>query len=109
MVGYAGFVETLGMQLCSVQGFTEGRGKRRADVYAEQDGGSGQDATTDIVAGSWVIPQKKARTTLEVCDMNSSRGFGPMLMTAEDLARTLEANDLVLVGDGACFQVMDRQ
>jgi hypothetical protein len=100
MAGYAGFVETLGMQLCSVEDFAEGRGKRRADVYAEQVGGSGQDATA-IVAGSWVIPQKKARTTLEVCDMNSSREFGPMLMTAEDLARTLEANDLVLVGDGA--------
>jgi hypothetical protein len=108
MAGYAGFVETLGMQLCSVEDFTEGRGKRRADVYVEQVGGSGQDASA-IVAGSWVIPQKKARTTLEVCDMNSSRGFGPMLMTAEDLARTLEANDLVLVGDGACFQVLDRQ
>jgi hypothetical protein len=61
------------------------------------------------VAGSWVIPQKRARTTLEVCEMNSSRGFGPMLMTAEDLARTLDANDLVLVGDGALFQVLDRQ
>jgi hypothetical protein len=32
-----------------------------------------------------------------------------MLMTAEDLARTLDANDLVLVGDGAYFQVMGRQ
>jgi hypothetical protein len=69
-----GFVETLGLQLCSVEDSAERRGKRRADVYAEQGGGSGQDATTAIVAGTWVIPQKKARATLEVCDMNSSRG-----------------------------------
>lgn len=33
--------------------------------------------------------------------MNRVRGFGPMLITAEDLARTLEANALMLVGDGA--------
>jgi hypothetical protein len=35
------------------------------------------------------------------------RGFGPMLITAEDLARILEANDLILVGDGAGFKVLD--
>ncbi|KAK1609994.1 hypothetical protein QYE76_033671 [Lolium multiflorum] len=104
-----GFVETLAKQLCSVEDSTERRGKRRADMYDEQVGRDSQITTDDIVAGSWVIPQKKARTTLEVCDRNNSRGFGPMLMTAEDLARTLEANDLVLVGDGACFQVMGRQ
>ncbi|XP_047071299.1 uncharacterized protein LOC124680262 [Lolium rigidum] len=47
-----GFVETLGLQLCSVEDSAERRGKRRADVYAEQGGGSGQDATTAIVAGT---------------------------------------------------------
>jgi hypothetical protein len=31
-----------------------------------------------------------------------------MLITAEDLARTLEANDLFLVGNGAGFRVLDR-
>jgi hypothetical protein len=35
--------------------------------------------------------------------MNRVRGFGPMLIMSEDLARTLEANALMLVGDGACF------
>jgi hypothetical protein len=59
------------------------------------------------VAGAWLPPQKKARSTLEVCDMNSMRGFGPMLITAEDLARILEANVLILVGDGAGFKVLD--
>jgi hypothetical protein len=47
-----GFVETLGLQLCSVEDSAERRGKRRADVYAEQGGGSGQDATTAIVDGA---------------------------------------------------------
>jgi hypothetical protein len=109
MVWHAGFVETLAKQLCSVENSAERGGKRRADRPDEQVGRSGQIATNDIVAGSWVIPQKKARTTLEVCDRNNARGLGPMLMTAEDLARTLDANDLVLVGDGAYFQVMGRQ
>jgi hypothetical protein len=40
--------------------------------------------------------------------MNITRGFGPMLTTAEDLARILEANNLILVGDGAGFRVLDR-
>jgi hypothetical protein len=39
--------------------------------------------------------------------MNIARGFGPMLIIAEDLARTLEANDLM--GDGAGFQVLNRR
>ncbi|XP_051194795.1 uncharacterized protein [Lolium perenne] len=104
-----GFVETLAKQLCSVENSAERGGKRRADRPDEQVGRSGQIATNDIVAGSWVIPQKKVRTTLEVCDRNNARGLGPMLMTAEDLARTLDANDLILVGDGAYFQVMGRQ
>jgi hypothetical protein len=40
--------------------------------------------------------------------MNNTRDFGPMLITAEDLRRTMEANDLILVGDGAGFQVLNR-
>jgi hypothetical protein len=31
-----------------------------------------------------------------------------MLITAEDLSRTLQANDLILVGDGAGFQFLNR-
>jgi hypothetical protein len=38
--------------------------------------------------------------------MNCTRGLGPMLITAEDLKRALEANELFLVGDGARFQVL---
>jgi hypothetical protein len=104
---HAGAVETYGLQLCSVENTAEGRRKRRAETVAEQAGDVGSAAAA-IVAGAWLTPQKKTRSTLEVCDMNNTRGFGPMLITAEDLARTLEANDLILVGDGACFKVLDR-
>jgi hypothetical protein len=106
---HAGNVETLGLQLCSVENTVEGRRKRRADDIAEQGGEFGSAATAAIVAGAWLTPQKKARSTLEVYDMNIARGFGPMLITAEDLVRTLEANDLILVGDGAGFQVLNRR
>jgi hypothetical protein len=86
----------------------EGRRKRKAECDAEQVGGASSSATVAIVAGAWLIPQKKARSSLEVCDMNMVRGFGPMLITSEDLARTLEANALMLVGDGAGFKVLER-
>jgi hypothetical protein len=60
------------------------------------------------VAGAWFTPQKRAKSTLEICDMNITRGFGPLLITAEDLRRTLMANDLILVEDGAGFLVHSR-
>jgi hypothetical protein len=40
---------------------------------------------------SWPTPENKTRMTLEVCNLNGVRGLGPMLITAEDLARTLGA------------------
>jgi hypothetical protein len=85
----------------------EGR-KRRTDDVAEQGGGFSSVATAAVVTGAWLTPQKRARSILEVCDMNNTRGFGPMLITAEDLRRTLEANVIILVGDGAGFQVLNR-
>jgi hypothetical protein len=85
----------------------EGR-KRRIDDAAKQVGSLSSAATAAIVAGAWLTPQKRARTALEVCTMNNTRGFGPMLITAEELRRTMEANDLILVGDGAGFQVLNR-
>jgi hypothetical protein len=105
---YAGDVEKLVLQLCSVENSSEGRKKRRADDDAEQSGGCDSAAAAAIVAGAWFTPQKRAKSTLEICDMNITRGFGPLLITAEDLRRTLMANDLNLVGDGAGFQVHNR-
>jgi hypothetical protein len=87
---------------------TEGGRKRKTEDIVEQDGGCSSEAAAAVVAEAWLTPQKKARSTLEICDMNTTRGFGPMLITAEDLRRTLEANDLILVGDGAGFQVLNR-
>jgi hypothetical protein len=95
MVWYAGNVETSGLLLCSV------------DNSVEQTGDVGSTVVAAVMAGAWLTPQKKARSTLEVCDINSTRGFGLMLTTTEDLARTLEANDLILIGDGG-FKVPDR-
>jgi hypothetical protein len=108
MVWHAGDVEAHGLQLCAVGNPVEGGRKRRAEITAEQAGDFGSAATAAVVAGAWLTPQKKARSTLEVCDMNIMRGFGPMVITADDLARTLEANDLILVGNGAGFRVLDR-
>jgi hypothetical protein len=86
----------------------EGGRKRGAGGDVEQDGGSSSAAAAAVVAGAWLTPQKRLRTTLEVYDVNYTRGLGPMLITAEDLKRTLEDNELFLVGDGARFQVLGR-
>jgi hypothetical protein len=101
MVWDAGDVESL--QLCSMESPAEGRRKRKTEHDVEQAGGVSSVAAVVVVAGVWLTPQKKARSSLEVCDMNRVRGFGPMLITAEDLVRTLETNALMLVGDGAGF------
>jgi hypothetical protein len=74
----------------------------------EQAGDARSAAVAAFIAGAWLTPQKKARSTLEVYDMNNTRGFGSMLITAEDLIRTLKANDRILVGDGAGFKALDR-
>jgi hypothetical protein len=108
MVWYAGDVETSGLQLCSVEDPTERRRKRKPEPDDEQTGGVSSVAAAAAVAGAWLTPQKRERSTLEVCDMNRVQGFGPMLITAEDLARTLEANALMLVSDGAGFKVLER-
>jgi hypothetical protein len=60
------------------------------------------------VTGPGLTPEKRAKTTLEVCPMNHERGSGPLLITAADLARTLRANPLMLVGDGKGFMVLYR-
>jgi hypothetical protein len=51
---------------------------------------------------------KEPRTSLEVCNLNGVRGLGPMLITAEDLARTLGVNALMLVGHGEGFRDLER-
>jgi hypothetical protein len=58
------------------------------------------------VAGPCLTPVKKPRTSLEVCNLNGVRGSGLMLITAEDLARTLGANALMLVGEGEGVRVL---
>jgi hypothetical protein len=108
MAWYVGAVESLGLQLCSVESPIERRRKRGVDDNAEQGGGSSSSAAAAIVAGTWLTPQKKARSSLEVCEMNTTRCFGPLLITVEDLGRTMMTNDLILMGDGAGFQVCKR-
>jgi hypothetical protein len=60
-----------------VENSTGGRRKRRVESVAEQAGDVCSAVAAAIVTGGWLTPQKKARSTLDVCDMNSTRGFGP--------------------------------
>jgi hypothetical protein len=57
------------------------------------------------VAGSWLTPEKKARTEQEVILHNQLEG-SDLKITAGDLARTLVANGLMLIGDGESFKVI---
>jgi hypothetical protein len=56
------------------------------------------------------VPQqnKNINHMLHYWNMNCERGAGPMLITVTDLARTLGANALMLVGDGEGFGVLER-
>jgi hypothetical protein len=56
-----------------------------------------------------VKPEKMLKTHHELLAKNlGSAGSGHMRISAPDLARTLQANDLELVGDGECFRVVQR-
>jgi hypothetical protein len=57
------------------------------------------------VAGSWLTPEKKARTEQAITLHNQMEG-AELKITAGDLARTLMANGLVLIGDGERFKVI---
>jgi hypothetical protein len=53
--------------------------------------------------------EKRAKTQLELMIHNHTRsGTEDWKISAEDQARTLQANALVLVGDGERFRVMPR-
>jgi hypothetical protein len=57
------------------------------------------------VAGSWLTPEKRLRTEHEINLHNQMEGV-ELKITAGDLARTLMANGLVLIGDGEHFKVI---
>jgi hypothetical protein len=56
-----------------------------------------------------LTPEKNARTKLEACVLNQNRGVEESVkITTTDLARTLKANTLIMVGDGDGFWVLPR-
>jgi hypothetical protein len=56
-----------------------------------------------------VKPEKYLKTHHELMVMNMDSGeSGHLRISAPDLARTLKANDMELVGDGECFGVVQR-
>jgi hypothetical protein len=108
MVWHAGDVEKSGLQPYSMENPAQRGRKRKIDNNVEKDVAVCSNATSVVVVGAYLTPEKKARTMLEVCNFNGARGLGPMLITAEDLARTLGANVLMLVGDSDGFRVLER-
>jgi hypothetical protein len=82
---------------------------RKVDGNSEPIGGFCPGSTSTIVVGTWLTPERKARTELEVCVLNQNRGADePLKITTADLARTLKANALMMVGDGDGFWVLTR-
>jgi hypothetical protein len=71
----------------------------------EASGWLGACPSAAVVAGSWLTPEKKARTEQEITLHNQMEG-AELKITAGDLARTLMANGLVLIGDGERFKVI---
>jgi hypothetical protein len=83
--------------------------KRKTSNNDYAIGDFGSCPTNAIVAGAWVKPEKFLKTHHELLAMNLGlAGSGHLKISAPDLARTLKANDLELVGDGECFRVVQR-
>jgi hypothetical protein len=102
-------VEEVGLFACSVGGSTSRGRKRKTSGGDYAIGGFGSCTAAAIVAGAWVKPEKILRSHHELLDMNlGSAGSGHMKISAPDLARTLKANDLELVGDGESFKVVQK-
>jgi hypothetical protein len=81
--------------------------KRKASGGVYSIGGFGSCSTAAIVAGAWVKPEKLLKSHLGMLDMTlGSTGSRHLKISAPDLARTLKANDLELVGDGESFRVV---
>jgi hypothetical protein len=61
------------------------------------------------VAGAWVKPEKILKSHHELLGVNLGSADASLLkISAPDLARTLKANGLELVGDGESFRVVPK-
>jgi hypothetical protein len=109
LVWVADYVEKVGLLDCSVRNSALRGRKRKPSDCDYAIGGFGPCPTNAIVAGAWVKPEKYLKTHHELMVMNlDSAGSGHLRILAPNLARTLKANDMELVGDGECFRVVQR-
>jgi hypothetical protein len=79
--------------------------KREAGSLGKVSGWGGACPSAAVVAGSWLTPEKKAKTEQEVF-LQNQLGGADLKITAGDLVRTLVANGLMLIGDGESFKVI---
>jgi hypothetical protein len=105
LVWNAGNLEEIGLHPCSVGHFAHRGRKREAGSLGETSGWGGVCPSATVVAGSWLTPEKKARKEQEITLHNQMEG-AELKITAGDLARTLVANGLMLIGDGERFKVI---
>jgi hypothetical protein len=95
--------------LCSLEHHDQRRIKRNVDDDCEKFRGFNSCSTSGIMGGAWLAPEKKAKNEMEVYIGNLRCEDGEALkVTTACLARTLEANALILVGDGVGFRVLPR-
>jgi hypothetical protein len=72
--------------------------------------GLGSCSTSSVVVGSWLMPIKKLMMTNNVEMMNACCAEEEALkIIAPDLARTLAANGLAMIGDGEQFKIVSRR
>jgi hypothetical protein len=91
----------------SVDGAATSGRKRKASRHDRPAGGFSSCAATAVVVEAWVKPEKKLKSNHEMLVMNLKANDGEHLkMSAPDLARTLKANNLELVGEGESFSVV---
>jgi hypothetical protein len=87
---------------------TCGRKRKPTSDYSAF-GEAGSSAAAAVVAGAWVKTEKRLKSQHELLVMNLNVAeTGHLKVTAPDLARTLQANNLELVGDGENSRVVSK-
>jgi hypothetical protein len=85
------------------------RGGKKAHTVGGYGAGSVNACSSiAVVAGARVTPVKELKSQMAMLIHNQLSTSQPWELTASDLAKTLEAKSLCLVGDGECFDVVSK-
>jgi hypothetical protein len=105
---HAGVLEAVSLQPCSVDHSTSRGGKKTRTSGGYGAGSIDACSSNVVVAGARVTPMKEIKSQMVMLIQNQLSASQPWQLKASNLAKTLEAKSLCLVGDGECFEVVNK-